>query len=161
MWEYALCDSINTVILSSLIEIWSKTNHALAFEVLWSTHNSYQSYPINLGKTPNLESVSSYYRCYFFVLFLHYIIGWGWCVVAFAEMDHKQQVIFRCNKVRYQVKIWSSHLLDHFSFVKWDTMSNTMRSSIFAVIIFLYPIFGKCGNYHPFPYLGLLLAVNF
>ena len=43
-------------------------------------------------------------RCYFFVLFLHYIIGWGWCVVAFAEISHTQQVIFRCNKVRYNVK---------------------------------------------------------
>ena len=39
-----------------------------------------------------------------FVLFLHYIIGWGWCVVAFAEMSCTQQVIFRCNKVRYNVK---------------------------------------------------------
>ena len=43
-------------------------------------------------------------RCYFFVLFLHYIIGWGWCVVAFAEISHTEQVIFCCNKVRYNVK---------------------------------------------------------
>ena len=60
------------------------------------------------GTVLNLRSFTKIWayftRSYFFVLFLHCIIGWGWCVVAFAEMNHKQQVIFRCNKVRYDVK---------------------------------------------------------
>ena len=43
--------------------------------------------------------------------------------MAFAEMDHKQQVIFRCNKVRYNVKHNASVLFcgDHLSLTNiWE-----------------------------------------